>query len=211
MNKRRPSALHTLDGIRAIAILWVYAYHSIGDFMGGKLKLKIREFSSASPLGILFTPFVNGDLGVDIFFVLSGFLISFILLKETDKYEGRIDVFNFYRSRAIRLWFAMAPYCFLAGALGITVWYWLPPLFFVGNLIGHQMVHLWSISVEFQFYLISPMIVYVMKRGESHAWGAALIILTISTLSRCMIGLELCGKGLWNNNDSWTTDMKCHS
>lgn len=67
--------------------------------------------------------------------MLSGFLISFILLKETDKYEGKIDVPGFYRSRFIRLWFAMAPYLLLAAAF--APWgYWLPPLFFMGNLIG---------------------------------------------------------------------------
>jgi peptidoglycan/LPS O-acetylase OafA/YrhL len=136
LNKRRPSALHALDGLRAIAILWVYSYHSIGGFCGGKLRDLLVESHKNKPLPILFTPFQNGDLGVDIFFVLSGFLISFILLKETDKYEGKIDIPNFYRSRCIRLWFAMAPYLLFAGAIGITWGYWLPPLFFVGNLIG---------------------------------------------------------------------------
>lgn len=51
-----------------------------------------------------------GDLGVDIFFVLSGFLISFILLKEFKKYGGRIDVLNFYRGRFLRLVPVMIPW-----------------------------------------------------------------------------------------------------
>ena len=46
----------------------------------------------------------NGPYGVDIFFVLSGFLIGFILFKEIEKYGPSIDKFNFYRSRFIRLY-----------------------------------------------------------------------------------------------------------
>ena len=83
--------------------------------------------------------------------MLSGFLISFILLKETDKYEGKIDIPGFFRSRAIRLWFAIAVYCLVAASplFGAPWGYWLPPLFFVGNIIGHTKMHLWSVSVEF--------------------------------------------------------------
>jgi len=43
-------------------------------------------------------------MGVDIFFVLSGFLISYILMKECHKYEGKIDVFNSFRGRVLRLY-----------------------------------------------------------------------------------------------------------
>ena len=46
----------------------------------------------------------HGDFGVDIFFVLSGFLIGYILFKECEKYEGKVDVFGFYRGRFLRLW-----------------------------------------------------------------------------------------------------------
>jgi peptidoglycan/LPS O-acetylase OafA/YrhL len=82
--------------------------------------------------------------------VLSGFLISFILLKECDKYEGKIDILGFFRSRIIRLWFAMALYCLIAGGVFAAPWgYWIPPMFFVGNIIGHAKMHLWSVSVEF--------------------------------------------------------------
>jgi peptidoglycan/LPS O-acetylase OafA/YrhL len=160
-------------------------------------------------LPFLFGPFINGDLGVDIFFVLSGFLISFILLKETDKYEGKIDVLNFYRSRCIRLWFAMVPYLLLAAFVGAPMGYYLPVFFFIGNLVGGQRNHLWSVSVEFQFYIISPFIVYWMKRGGSAPWVAAAFIATMSTIARCVIGLTLCGDEIFTNNEEWLKPTKC--
>jgi len=49
----------------------------------------------------------TGDLGVDMFFALSGFLIAFILIKECQKYESPIDALNFYRGRFLRIWPAM--------------------------------------------------------------------------------------------------------
>ena len=166
LNKRRPSALHALDGLRAIAILWVYYYHSALNFLDYKFLPAFEKMEKNSFLKIIFTPLQNGDLGVDIFFVLSGFLISFILLKECDKYDGKIDILGFYRSRAIRLWFAMIVYLLVAGIAFHAPWgYWIPPMFFVGNIIGGTKMHLWSVSVEFQFYLLSPFIVYWMKRG----------------------------------------------
>ena len=53
---------------------------------------------------------MTGELGVDIFFVLSGFLISFILLRECQKYNGMIDIALFYKSRFFRLWPALLVY-----------------------------------------------------------------------------------------------------
>ena len=47
---------------------------------------------------------LQGGLAVDIFFVLSGFLIAYILLKEYKKNGGKIDIFHFYKARFLRLW-----------------------------------------------------------------------------------------------------------
>ena len=77
----------------------------------------------------------NGDIGVDIFFTLSGFLIGYILFKECDKYDGKVDVINFYRGRFIRIWFAEAMYLVVA-AFFAPLGYWLPALFFINNLVG---------------------------------------------------------------------------
>ena len=76
-------------------------------------------------------------MGVDMFFVLSGFLISWMLLREYDKY-GEIDFINFVRGRFLRLWPAL-----LCCGVGIPVfaltfdpkWWWgIKELFFIGNI-----------------------------------------------------------------------------
>ena len=95
-----------LDGLRAIAILWVFGLHSL--VLTGPYYLPCIF---ANPDDFFFViPLVWGDLGVDIFFVLSGFLIAFVLFREIKKY-GKIDYFNFVRSRFLRIWPAMALYC----------------------------------------------------------------------------------------------------
>ena len=131
-------------------------------------------------------PLLWGDLGVDIFFTLSGFLISFVLFKDIKKY-GKIDYFNFIRSRFFRIWPAMFGYCvgnFISLlASGNRDWNFIllqviPPNFFINNFMGmHQ--HLWSIAVEFQFYLISPFIVEsFVKYERPYAWPVILGILS---------------------------------
>ena len=54
----------------------------------------------------------KGDFGVDLFFVLSGFLIAYILLKECEKYGPVLDKWNFYRGRILRLYPALIIGCF---------------------------------------------------------------------------------------------------
>lgn len=116
----------------------------------------------------------SGDIGVDIFFVLSGFLISFILLKEFKKYNGRIDVWNFYRGRFLRLWPMVAFWIFfrfivegfVAGRItNPDQWKLLSVLLFANNWTGTGDQG-WSLAVEFQFYIVSPLLVFWMARAK---------------------------------------------
>lgn len=200
--QRKPSALAPLDGLRAIAILWVFFLHSV--------VLKIDSYPNFGCL--LYEKFfwtnwwaqaaVAGCTGVDIFFVLSGFLIGYILLKEIKKY-GQLDLWNFYRGRFLRIW----PVMMLRNLtyLGITAGIPDPDnkgihkliyesvgsaTLFLNNFIGKDQ-HIWSIAVEFQFYLISPILVYFMAKSEK-PWLAPLIIFLIATVCNCMITLGVC-------------------
>lgn len=145
----------SLDGLRAGAILLVLACHTAGFALPG------------------------GWVGVDVFFVLSGYLITSILLRELRE-TGGVDLSAFYMRRALRLLPALALLCgfqivrswfspngqeireaTLVGALYLenwnTVYGWWP-----AELMGHT----WSLAVEEQFYLLWPLLLpLVLIRG----------------------------------------------
>ena len=104
---RKKSNFAALDGIRAIAIIWVYLGHihnDIGEFEPLILCI-VNPMKQSSILKIFFA----GDMGVDLFFILSGFLIAFLLLKEAQKTDGHINYGKFLLGRITRLWFAVLP------------------------------------------------------------------------------------------------------
>jgi peptidoglycan/LPS O-acetylase OafA/YrhL len=103
-------------------------------------------------------------LGVDIFFVLSGFLIADILIREIRKY-GHVEFFHFLRSRFLRIWPALFLQAIVGLGFGQGLKAGIVSILFIFNFfeIGS---HLWSVSVEFQFYLFSPLIVTQMYFSE---------------------------------------------
>ena len=155
-----------LDGIRALGVIAVVLYHT--DL-------------SWSPAA--------GFLGVDVFFTLSGFLITALLLREY-RATHRIDLRQFYLRRARRLLPAMWLLLLLATAAGLLVSHDtieglrgdVPAAFlYVSNwwqiyhgqsyfeLIGRPapLQHLWSLSIEEQFYIVWPaLLIYLLARGR---------------------------------------------
>jgi peptidoglycan/LPS O-acetylase OafA/YrhL len=148
-----------LDGLRAISVLGVIALHS-GLRLGHA-----------------------GGFGVQVFFVLSGFLITSLLLRENKRF-GRIDILGFYLRRALRLFPALAVFLLACGvvslplsaayrsqtlsAIPFSVFYsfnWVqalrdPPFGLV--------THTWSLAIEEQFYVVWPLVVImVMRLGGS--------------------------------------------
>ena len=163
--KRRPSSLEPLDGIRAIAVIMIVFMHS-ALFISPNWINCLKEGTNV--FNVYARTIGNGEIGVDVFFSLSGFLIGFILFREIEKY-GAVDVLNFYRSRFLRIWPSMVP--------AVLVYMKTHPLnlagilLFVDNLIDYNKnwqveTHLWSIMVEFQFYMISPFIVSWMSKSK---------------------------------------------
>ena len=163
-----------LDGIRAIAIIGVLLYHGDVDWMPG------------------------GFLGVDVFFVLSGFLITSLILEELDR-SGRVDFKRFYLRRARRLFPAVvllllvvaggAAFVYkdaaqrvlsdgIASLLYVANWRFVVADVSYFEAIGRppMFAHLWSLSVEEQFYFIWPAIAFfVMRRW--HRRGVAVVAL----------------------------------
>lgn len=161
-----------LDGIRAIAVIMVLAYH-----------LKLALFKS-------------GFLGVTVFFVLSGYLITGILISEVEE-EGTIDLKNFWLRRIRRLVPAVMSMAvviifvsavvnriiftkgckdFLASVLGFNNWWQIfnKVSYFEAAGVTSPFTHCWSLAIETQFYLIYPLILLgiyklVKSRGEGRA------------------------------------------
>lgn len=155
-----------LDGIRAVAVLMVFAHHVFPWYE------------------------VPGGLGVDVFFVISGWLITRILLKEYDK-NGKIKLGKFYAKRALRLyppllitvltflvlWFTQGqPFTEIVKS---SVW----SLTYLTNIAitaeWSQVLHLahtWSLAMEEQFYLIWPLVLILMLTLKiSRAWMVTLL------------------------------------
>jgi peptidoglycan/LPS O-acetylase OafA/YrhL len=169
-----------LDGIRALAVIGVLLYH--GDVGGLR----------------------GGFLGVDVFFVLSGFLITSIILEEFNKC-GRIDFKQFYLGRARRLLPALVLMLIVVG-IATAIFYRdaahqfasdaLASIFYVNNwwyIFADQsyfaftgrppfLKHLWSLSVEEQFYLIWPAIAYLCVRKFGRR-GVAILAAVVALLS----------------------------
>jgi peptidoglycan/LPS O-acetylase OafA/YrhL len=177
-----------IDGLRAIAILLVVFYHS-----------QINLFKQK--------PFQGGFIGVDIFFVISGYLISSIILKElvlTDSFSIK----NFYQRRIRRI----LPPLFLVMILSFPfAWLYLLPtsfvdfsksgllsLSFVSNYYFHftgliygtldgfykPFLHTWSLSLEEQFYIFYPiLLICILKYFKNNLIYILLLIFFISLIS----------------------------
>jgi peptidoglycan/LPS O-acetylase OafA/YrhL len=164
-----------LDGLRGIAIILVVLFHS---------SLILRVLPQVFAVRLLGYLFFSGWLGVDVFFVLSGFLITRILLSEGCDWK------RFYRNRAFRILPAFLVVFVLT--LSLSRYHpWLQVvayLFFMGNftiLAGSTFppfLHLWSLAVEEQFYLIWPQAAWRISRPA--LLKIALSLVAVSILCR---------------------------
>jgi peptidoglycan/LPS O-acetylase OafA/YrhL len=165
-----------LDGVRGLAVLLVVCTH----------------------FGL---PLPSGGIGVDIFFVLSGFLITTLLLTERDR-SGTISFSKFYMRRVRRLMpalvlmligFAIAQHYFgfLATSMSLG-WAVLIPLFFASNWVAlfsnanalNAINPTWSLSVEEQFYLLWPLALFVVIRKRVRP---LLIVGVLAVLCVCLV------------------------
>lgn len=158
-----------IDGLRAISIAVVVLYH--GGF----------KFSS------------GGFIGVDVFFVISGFLITTIIQREIK--EKRFSLLNFYEKRCRRI---LPPLLVMVFVVTLVSFKALPPpeyqehgaaifamLIFVSNIffynnIGYwspaadtmPLIHTWSLAVEEQFYLVFPLLLLILAKVSAHSTQA---------------------------------------
>ncbi len=149
------SRIPTLDGLRAVSIFLVLCLHSQ------------QRLGTAQRPSLFWSGLLNGESGVFIFFEISGFLITTLLLEEYRR-RGSISLRGFYLRRAFRILPPLYVYLGavvllgMAGRLAFSVRSTLSALFFLHNLYAPggmwSLEHLWSISVEEQFYLVWPVL-----------------------------------------------------
>ena len=147
-----------LDGLRATAVLLVLWAH-FPKIEGFQLLNTVIE--TGARIGV-------GYFGVDLFFVLSGFLITSNLLKE--KKQGTISIWKFYGKRLLRIapiYYISLIFCwFYFGSTGydiVSSAFYVSNYYFVFDESGGPLRHTWSLSVEEQFYLFWPFIVTLLS------------------------------------------------
>jgi peptidoglycan/LPS O-acetylase OafA/YrhL len=171
-----------IEGLRAVAVLLVVAYHCGLPFVSG------------------------GYVGVDVFFVISGFLITGLLLREAQR-TGRVSITRFYARRALRL-LPASTVVVVATVVASAVW--LPPLrlaeivsdalhtsiyamnwrlatigtdYLSAESAPSPLQHFWSLAVEEQFYLVWPLLLLVVVRRGGRGLTAVLAVLTAGSLA----------------------------
>jgi peptidoglycan/LPS O-acetylase OafA/YrhL len=167
MNK--PTHSNEIQGLRAICIALVLALHYVGPFRDTLVDTSLfRE--------VLYRIANAGWIGVDIFFAISGFVVTRVLLRSRE--EGYLPFMGRRAKRLLPAYFALLAVAVAMalfphqlgikdGFLGAQAWAWLfvanVGASFNGGMLdggGINLVHLWSLCVEFQFYALWPFIVW---------------------------------------------------
>lgn len=177
-----------IDGLRAIAVLSVFFYH----------------------LGV--SPFSGGFVGVDVFFVISGFLITRLIVEQ--KTSGKFTFAEFYIRRVRRLFPALAFTIAATLAAGVyffttvdlariggsaiaailsfsNIYFWQQAGYFDAAAVVKPLLHTWSLSVEEQFYLVWPaMLVILLGRFSRRVTLIAIILIGLASLIACQLMIE---------------------
>jgi peptidoglycan/LPS O-acetylase OafA/YrhL len=176
----RTRNIPSLDGLRALSIVLVMMMHTLlRNRLYNRIPLWERMFG-------------NGEYGVLIFFVMSGYLITTLLLREREA-TNRIRLGNFYIRRGFRILPALYVYILFVGLLGLLGRMpgmngreLVTALTFTRNYIPNNGLwafeHLWSLCVEEQFYLIWPVLLIfctLHRKGAEGRNGAARVALGV--------------------------------
>jgi peptidoglycan/LPS O-acetylase OafA/YrhL len=177
-----------IDGLRAVAVLPVVFYHA--DVTG----------------------FPGGYIGVDVFFVISGFLITQLIWPECE--QGRFSIVRFYERRARRILPALfavtafswivAYYLFLnsdlldfSNSLIATMAFLSNVFFFLGDLKYFAdaeevkpLLHTWSLAIEEQFYILYPLLLLVVRKYLSRFMVPVLTLCLLASFVTCVLLLN---------------------
>ncbi|MBN9220733.1 MAG: acyltransferase [Mesorhizobium sp.] len=183
MNYRRD-----IDGLRALAVLPVVLFH----------------------FGVSAIP--GGFTGVDIFFVISGYLISGSLLDDLE--HGQFSIARFYWRRARRIlpaltfvivlsciaaWFILLPSDLHEFSLSViaastfwsNIYFWKTTNYFSIDAELRPLLHTWSLSVEEQYYIFAPILVFLIYRYAAKRWLTILLPIAIASFALAIMATSL--------------------
>ena len=169
-----------IDGLRAVAILPIVLFHAGVSALAG------------------------GFVGVDIFFVISGFRITSIIVRELG--EGRFRLIEFYRRRVVRIFPALFTMCAIvlaAGAwlllplefarlanstmaalgFGSNIYFWLVTNYFAPDAELLPLLHTWSLGVEEQFYIFFPLGMLLLARLARGRYAVVLALVAVMSFA----------------------------
>ena len=175
---------YDIDGLRAVAIVPILLFHAGASALAG------------------------GFVGVDIFFVISGYLITSIVLK--DVAAGRFSLLSFYRRRVVRIFPALLAMLVLVlgwsavrllpveferlahsamAAMGFVsnIWFWRISDYFSPDAELIPLLHTWSLGVEEQFYIFYPLLILVLLRWWPGVLRQLLPVLALGSLVLCAL------------------------
>lgn len=191
-SKKSKIFFENLDGLRTIAFLLVFVSHSFKEWSSN------RNFYTNLPLRFLHMTLSSGGLGVSIFFALSGFLITYLLVQE-DAVKGKINISFFYLRRILRIWPLYYVLLFLTFAIyPLLINYYgynalqSRPAYYLLFLSNFDVIHLasisenmwysvqtitWSVAIEEQFYIVWP-ILFIITPRKYYTFIFVVVILT---------------------------------
>ncbi|WP_421299859.1 acyltransferase family protein [Aeromonas veronii] len=169
-----------IDGLRAVAVGLVVIFHAFPELLKG------------------------GFVGVDVFFIISGYLISTILYSNLK--NNTFSFFDFYSRRIIRIFpslITVLVFCFVMGYVSLfpdemstlgkhmysgaafisNIVLWSESGYFDTAAHTKPLLHLWSLGVEEQFYILWPLVLFICWRGRIHLGIVTGIVLLISFLA----------------------------
>ncbi len=168
-----------IDGLRAIAVTLVFIFHLAPEFLPG------------------------GFIGVDVFFVLSGYLISGIIIERhnTEQFYRHFIIGRVRRlvpayilvvaATSLVAWFILLPnelITYVKSLLAATtftsnIFFYLNSDYFAGSSEFYPLLHTWSLSVEWQFYLFFPFVlIFMLRVRKKHMLASLIVLLALSAL-----------------------------
>lgn len=174
-----------IDGLRTIAVMPVILFHAG------------------------FSVFQGGFVGVDVFFVISGYLITTILINELDR--GDFSILRFYERRARRIlpalftvilcsipiaWMVLDPAQFTDFSESIVATilfasnflFWMESGYFDEGTENKPLLHTWSLAVEEQYYIFFPVMLFLLWRYGRRSTLATIVLLTLISFGLCLWG-----------------------